>query len=111
MPPHFSDALWSSAAQSTCRLPRSANESKIPRFWPDRPALSEEAKMPRQYIDCREFPSEMKCTVAISADNTEELVNAAVQHAVSVHGEHDTAAFRAEIRKAIHQMEPSRNVA
>lgn len=67
--------------------------------------------MARKYIDCREFPSEMKCTVAISADNMEELVSAAVQHAVSVHGEHDTPAFRAEISKAIHEMEPSRNVA
>ncbi|NGO64334.1 DUF1059 domain-containing protein [Rhizobium daejeonense] len=67
--------------------------------------------MSRQYIDCREFPSEMKCTVAISADTTEELVNAAVQHAVSVHGEHDTPAFRQEIKKAIHKMEASRNVA
>ncbi|PZU79780.1 MAG: hypothetical protein DI528_23065 [Shinella sp.] len=67
--------------------------------------------MSRQYIDCRDFPSEMKCTVAISADTTEELVNAAVQHAVAVHGEHDTPAFRQEIKKAIHQMAPSRNVA
>ena len=38
-------------------------------------------------------------------------VNAAVQHAVSVHGEHDTPAFRQGIKKAIHKMEPSRNVA
>lgn len=66
--------------------------------------------MARQYIDCREFPSEMKCTIAISADTQEELVSAAVQHAVSVHGEHDTPAFRQEIRKAIHDMEPSRSV-
>jgi predicted small metal-binding protein len=36
--------------------------------------------MARKYIDCREFPSEMKCTVAISADSDEELVEAAVQH-------------------------------
>lgn len=57
----------------------------------------------RRYIDCREFPSEMKCTVAIVADSEEELVNAAVQHAVAVHGEHDTPEFRAEIKKAIHE--------
>lgn len=56
----------------------------------------------RRYIDCREFPSEKKCTVAIAADNEDELVNAAVQHAVAVHGEHDTPDFRAEVRKAIH---------
>lgn len=67
--------------------------------------------MARQFIDCREFPSDMKCTVAISADSTDELVNAAVQHAVAVHGEHDTPAFRKEIRKAIHQFEPARGVA
>lgn len=67
--------------------------------------------MARQYIDCREFPSEMKCTIAISADSTEELINAAVQHAITVHGEHDTPQFRQEIRNAIHHMEPSRGVA
>ncbi|AWC23343.1 DUF1059 domain-containing protein [Aminobacter sp. P9b] len=56
----------------------------------------------RQYIDCREFPSEMKCTVAIAADTEDELINAAVQHAVAVHGEKDTPGFRAEIKKVIH---------
>ncbi|PSJ62309.1 DUF1059 domain-containing protein [Pseudaminobacter soli (ex Li et al. 2025)] len=60
----------------------------------------------RKYIDCREFPSEMKCTVAIVADSDEELINAAVQHAVAVHGEHDTPEFRAEIKKAIHEGSP-----
>ncbi|MBS3648143.1 DUF1059 domain-containing protein [Pseudaminobacter sp. 19-2017] len=60
----------------------------------------------RKYIDCREFPSEMKCTVAIVADSEEELINAAVQHAVAVHGEHDTPEFRSEIKKAIHEGSP-----
>jgi len=60
----------------------------------------------RKYIDCREFPSEMKCTVLLAADTEEELVNAAVQHAVVVHGEHDTPAFRSEIKKAIHEGMP-----
>jgi predicted small metal-binding protein len=63
--------------------------------------------MARQYIDCREFPSDMKCTVAISADSEGELIDAAVQHAVAVHGEHDTPEFRSEIRKAIHQGQPA----
>jgi predicted small metal-binding protein len=67
--------------------------------------------MRRKFIDCREFPSEKKCTVAISADSMDELVDAAVVHAVTVHGEHDTPAFRAEIRKAIHNMEAPRSVA
>ncbi|MEJ6784362.1 DUF1059 domain-containing protein [Aminobacter sp. Piv2-1] len=60
----------------------------------------------RQYIDCREYPSEMKCSVAIAADSEEELVNAAVQHAVAVHGEKDTPEFRAEVRKIIHHGTP-----
>lgn len=67
--------------------------------------------MARKYIDCREFPSEMKCTVAISADSDDELIEAAVQHAVAVHGEHDTAEFRRDIRGAIHQGTPPLTVA
>jgi predicted small metal-binding protein len=60
----------------------------------------------RKYIDCREFPSEINCTVVIAADSEEELINAAVQHAVAVHGEHDTPEFRSEIKKAIHEGSP-----
>lgn len=67
--------------------------------------------MTRKFIDCRDFPSEKKCTVAISADSMDELVDAAVVHAVTVHGEHDTPAFRAEIRHAIHEMGAPRSVA
>ena len=40
----------------------------------------------RKYIDCREFPSEMNCTVALSASSEQELLAAAIQHAVAVHG-------------------------
>jgi predicted small metal-binding protein len=57
--------------------------------------------MPRQYVDCREFPSESKCSVAISADNERELVEAAVQHAVAVHGHQDTPEFRQMLAGAI----------
>ena len=35
--------------------------------------------MTRLFVDCRDYPSEMNCTVAISADTKEELVDAAVQ--------------------------------
>ena len=31
--------------------------------------------MPRRYIDCREFPSDMNCSVAISADSDGELLD------------------------------------
>jgi predicted small metal-binding protein len=57
--------------------------------------------MERKYIDCREYPSEMNCTVMISADSEAELMEAAIQHAVAVHGEKDTPELRDEIRKLI----------
>ncbi len=62
--------------------------------------------MGRKYIDCREFPSEMKCTVAISADTEKELLDAAVQHAVAVHGHKDTPEFRKQIAGAMHDGTP-----
>lgn len=58
--------------------------------------------MERLYIDCREFPSDSGCTVAICADTTDELVDAAVQHAIAVHSATDTPEFRVEIRSCIH---------
>ncbi len=60
--------------------------------------------MERKFIDCREYPSEMACTVMISADSETELIEAAVQHAVAVHKEQDTPQLREEIRKLIKTM-------
>ena len=61
----------------------------------------QEASMPRRYVDCRDYPSESKCTVAISADSESELLEAAVRHAVEVHGHQDTQQFRSELKQAI----------
>jgi predicted small metal-binding protein len=55
--------------------------------------------MTRKYIDCREFPSAKNCSVAISADTEAELLDAAAQHAVTVHGHKDSSEMRAELRK------------
>jgi predicted small metal-binding protein len=60
--------------------------------------------MTRKYIDCREYPSEMNCTVMMSADSETELLEAAVQHAVTVHHEHDTPELRNELRKLFKEM-------
>lgn len=57
--------------------------------------------MNRKYIDCREFPSEINCTVAISADTDKELIEAAVQHAVAVHSHQDMAELREQIRQSM----------
>jgi predicted small metal-binding protein len=43
----------------------------------------------------------MNCTVAISADSKKELLEAAVQHAVAVHGHHDSQQLRDELAKMI----------
>ena len=47
----------------------------------------------RMYVDCREFPSENNCSLKISGTR-EEVLAAAVQHAVSSHGHQDTPEFR-----------------
>jgi predicted small metal-binding protein len=56
--------------------------------------------MTRKYIDCREFPSEANCTVAIAADSEAELLEAAAQHAVAVHQHTDGP----ELRQALAQL-------
>jgi len=61
----------------------------------------------RKYIDCREVPSESGCTIAISADNEAELLEAAVQHAVAVHKHVDTPELRAMIKQAMHEGQPA----
>jgi predicted small metal-binding protein len=62
--------------------------------------------MVRKYIDCREVPSESKCTVAMSADSENELMEIAVQHALQTHGHKDTPEFRQMLKKAIKEGSP-----
>jgi predicted small metal-binding protein len=57
--------------------------------------------MGRKFVDCREMPSEEKCSLAISADTEAELLDAAVQHAVAVHKHPDTPELRDQIRHAM----------
>ena len=59
--------------------------------------------MSRKYIDCREYPSQMNCMVTIFADSDVELLEAAVQHAVSVHGHEDTPDLREQLQKAFRE--------
>ncbi len=62
--------------------------------------------MVRKFIDCREYPSEMNCTIAISADSEDELVEAASQHAVSVHKHPDSPELRTMLRSAVKEGSP-----
>jgi predicted small metal-binding protein len=41
----------------------------------------------------------MNCTIALVADSEKELLEAAVHHAVSVHGHKDTPEFRQQLKK------------
>ena len=61
--------------------------------------------MARKYIDCRDYP-DSQCTVALSADNEDELVEACVQHGVKVHGYEDTPEFRKELREMAKEGSP-----
>jgi predicted small metal-binding protein len=61
----------------------------------------------RKFVDCREMPSEMNCTIAISADSEDELVEAAAQHAVAVHGHQDTPELREQLRNGVHEGVPA----
>jgi len=61
----------------------------------------------RKFVDCREIPSEMNCTVAISADSEEEVLDAAVQHAIAVHGHEDSPELREMVRGGIREGQPA----
>jgi len=62
--------------------------------------------MARKYIDCRDFPSAINCTVALSADTERELLDAAVQHAVNVHDHEDSPELRKQLRGAFKEGSP-----
>ncbi len=62
--------------------------------------------MKRKYIDCREFPGDIKCSLAFAADDEKELLEAAVQHAVTVHGYQDSDELRQELRSCFRDGTP-----
>ena len=62
--------------------------------------------MTRKFIDCREYPSDMHCSVALSADTEDELLEAAVQHSCAVHGQKDTQELRKELRQMFKEGSP-----
>ncbi|MDQ1736577.1 MAG: hypothetical protein QOH56_2828 [Pseudonocardiales bacterium] len=56
--------------------------------------------MTRRVADCRDMPSEMACTLTIAGEE-DEVVAAATQHAVSVHGHQDNAELRQMVRDGL----------
>jgi hypothetical protein len=57
--------------------------------------------MTRKIVDCREMPSESGCTLTLTGTE-DEVVEAAAQHAVAVHGHTDGSELRAMIRGGLH---------
>jgi len=60
----------------------------------------------RKVVDCRDHPSVSGCTLAISGEE-EEVVRAAAEHAVSVHGHEDNAELHRMIREDLKDEVPA----
>jgi predicted small metal-binding protein len=56
--------------------------------------------MTRKVADCREYPSVNNCTLTITGEE-DEVVRAAVEHAVSVHQHEDTPELRSQLRSLL----------
>ncbi|HEV8385280.1 MAG TPA: DUF1059 domain-containing protein [Candidatus Acidoferrales bacterium] len=54
----------------------------------------------KKMIDCSEIPTERSCTLTITGDE-EEVLNAAIQHAVTVHGFRQTPELRERLRSLL----------
>lgn len=54
----------------------------------------------RKVADCREYPSESNCSLMISGTE-EEVMEVAIQHAVSAHGHTDTPEMREQLRASL----------
>jgi hypothetical protein len=63
--------------------------------------------MSRKMVDCREMPSDTKCTLTIAGEE-DEVLRAAVLHAADVHGHKDTPEFRQELRRSMKDDRPVR---
>jgi Protein of unknown function (DUF1059) len=53
--------------------------------------------MARMMADCRRFPSETNCSLVIIGEE-DEVVQAAAEHAASVHGHENNEEMRAQLR-------------
>jgi predicted small metal-binding protein len=63
-------------------------------------------EMARKMVDCRSIPNEIGCTLTIAGEE-EEVLDAAVMHAVAKHGHENTPEFREELRGVLTDAEPA----
>lgn len=62
--------------------------------------------MSRKTMDCRKAPSDTHCTLMISGEE-DEVFQAAIAHAVAVHGHEDSAELREMIRGMLDDEAPT----
>jgi predicted small metal-binding protein len=58
------------------------------------------ADQKRKSIDCRNYPSDKNCSLKISGTEN-EVLDAAVQHAVSTHGHNNSPELREQIKSML----------
>jgi predicted small metal-binding protein len=54
----------------------------------------------RKSIDCRDYPSEKNCSLKISGTE-DEVLDAALQHAISTHEHQNTPELREQIKSML----------
>jgi len=62
--------------------------------------------MARKMIDCRKVPNEIGCTLTI-AGQEDEVLDAAVAHAVAKHGHTENPELREMLRGGLEAAEPA----
>jgi predicted small metal-binding protein len=62
--------------------------------------------MSRKMIDCRAIPNDIGCTLTIAGEE-EEVLDAAVAHAVDKHAHQNTPELREALRGSLTDAEPA----
>jgi predicted small metal-binding protein len=69
---------------------------------------TKEVRMARMMADCRRWPSDTNCSLTIIGEE-EEVVRAAAEHAVSVHGHEDAPELHQQMREFLEPAEAYSN--
>ena len=59
--------------------------------------MSKQSAQKRKIVDCRLYPSEKNCSLAISGTE-EEVLAVVIRHAVNEHGHKDTPELRQQLK-------------
>ena len=58
--------------------------------------------MTRKWIDCRDYPDDIGCTLYLSGEE-DHVLRAAAEHAASVHGKENTPELREQLRGMLNE--------